>query len=280
MSLFFSRKWIVATLLVLAAAGVMVRLGIWQLDRLKQRRELNARVEAQINAEPLDLNAYFANGTSPAADKAADLQGMEYRTVIARGTFDSTNEVALRNQVYQENQIGVHLLTPMKLTGTAEFIVIDRGWISLEDYNAGKAAQYQESGEVTLQGRLLRSVEEGTTWQKADPTPAPGARLDSLIYPNINRIAAQSSYPLLPVYVEASPSPDHTGLPYRVNDPIFLTDGPHMNYAIQWFAFAAVLLAGYPFYVKRSGHSEKKPGNYEAKPPLGGQPPVQQHKGT
>ena len=41
----FSRKWILATLLVLAAMGVMIRLGIWQLDRLEKRRAFNARVQ-------------------------------------------------------------------------------------------------------------------------------------------------------------------------------------------------------------------------------------------
>jgi surfeit locus 1 family protein len=276
-SLFFSRKWIVATLLVLAAAGVMVRLGAWQLDRLEQRRALNARVEAQINAERLDLNAFLTNAPSPSTEKLAELEGMAYRTVVARGTFDPSNEVALRNQVYQDNQIGVHLLTPMKLSGTDQAIVVDRGWIPLEDFSAGRTSQYQETGEVTLQGRLLRSVETGTIWQKADPTPAPGQRLDALIYPNLSRIAAQSDYSLLTVYVEASPSPEHTGLPYRVNEPVYLTEGSHMNYAIQWFAFAAILLAGYPIYVRRSERGEKKPVKSISQTPAGGQPPVQQH---
>ncbi len=34
----FQRKWLLATLLVLAGTALCVRLGIWQLDRLAQRR--------------------------------------------------------------------------------------------------------------------------------------------------------------------------------------------------------------------------------------------------
>jgi surfeit locus 1 family protein len=251
-----SRKWILATILVLIAAAVMVRLGIWQLDRLKQRRAFNARVEAQLNAPPLDLNAALASGQVP------DLANMDYRTVLIHGTFDYSNEVALRNQVYNEN-IGVHLLTPFKLTGTDQSIVVDRGWIPLEEYTSGKEIQYQETGELALQGQLRRSVETGTIWQKPDPTAAPGSRLDSLIYPNVSRIAAQSSYPLLPAYIQASPSANHTALPYRVIEQPELTEGPHMNYAIQWFAFTIILLVGYPIFVKRSEQRElriiKKP---------------------
>ena len=43
-----SRQWWKTTLLVLAAVLVMVRLGIWQLDRLAQRKAFNARVGAQL----------------------------------------------------------------------------------------------------------------------------------------------------------------------------------------------------------------------------------------
>jgi hypothetical protein len=75
----FSRRWILATLLVIAAMAVMVRLGIWQLDRLEKRRIFNARVLAQVNQPPLLL-------TGQALD--ADLASMEYRPVIVEGEYD------------------------------------------------------------------------------------------------------------------------------------------------------------------------------------------------
>ena len=42
----FSRKWIITTGLVVIAAVVCARLGIWQLDRLAQRRMFNSHVYA------------------------------------------------------------------------------------------------------------------------------------------------------------------------------------------------------------------------------------------
>jgi cytochrome oxidase assembly protein ShyY1 len=53
----FSRRWFLTTLLALAAVGVLIRLGIWQLDRLSQRRAFNASVIAQQTAAPLALGA-------------------------------------------------------------------------------------------------------------------------------------------------------------------------------------------------------------------------------
>ena len=59
---------ILPTLLVLIAAGVMVRLGFWQLDRLAQKEAMLARYEAaasrladapvELDEERLDQFAY------------------------------------------------------------------------------------------------------------------------------------------------------------------------------------------------------------------------------
>jgi len=40
----FNRRWIVSTIIVAIASMVMIRLGIWQLDRLEQRRIFNSQV--------------------------------------------------------------------------------------------------------------------------------------------------------------------------------------------------------------------------------------------
>ena len=42
----FSRKWLVATFLVFFGTAFCIRLGIWQLDRLEQRRAFNSQVES------------------------------------------------------------------------------------------------------------------------------------------------------------------------------------------------------------------------------------------
>ena len=52
----FSRTWWLATLLVFAGTLVLARLGIWQLDRLEQRRAFNAQFESARSQPLLDLN--------------------------------------------------------------------------------------------------------------------------------------------------------------------------------------------------------------------------------
>lgn len=249
-----SRQWIFTSLLVILAMGVMVRLGIWQLDRLEQRRAFNARVQAQFDQPPLDLGLALREG-SPSL---AELSEMEYRAVIVHGEYDHDQEVALRNQVW-ENQLGVHLLTPLKISGTDQSILVNRGWVPFEDFTLGNLAAYQEPGEILVQGVIRSSSLVPELGRAVDPTPAPdGERLESFLAANVERIGVQVPYSLLPVYIQQSPDPAWTVLPHRAELELVLTEGSHLGYALQWFSFALILGAGYPVYVGRETGADKK----------------------
>src|SRR5690242_12910085 len=112
----FQPKWLLATLLVLAGTALCIRLGIWQLDRLQQRRAFNAEFESARAQPALDLNQ----------EQPDNLPSMEWRAVKVTGEYDFSNQVALRNQ-YNDNQYGYHLLTPLQFDGKA--VLVDRGWI-------------------------------------------------------------------------------------------------------------------------------------------------------
>ncbi|HEX5838540.1 MAG TPA: SURF1 family cytochrome oxidase biogenesis protein, partial [Anaerolineales bacterium] len=58
----FQRKWILTTLLVLTGTALCVRLGIWQLDRLEQRRAFNLQFESMRAMPALDLNEDVPDG--------------------------------------------------------------------------------------------------------------------------------------------------------------------------------------------------------------------------
>lgn len=246
LSLFFSRAWWKTTLLVIAAVAVMIRLGIWQLDRLDQRRAFNTRVQAQIDQPVLDLNKAIQSQT---ADQ--DLSSMEYRDVEVIGEYDPSGEVVLRNQVW-ENLHGVHLLTPLKIAGTDQTVIVNRGWVPFEDYTDGRLGIFTEPGMLKVKGVIRNSQSKPDIGGHADQVPAPGeGKLLAWNVVNVQGIQSQSPYPLLPIYIQAYPDPSFTTLPYRSEVELDLTEGPHMGYAIQWFLFASILALGYPYYIRR-----------------------------
>jgi surfeit locus 1 family protein len=239
---FLTPRWLVTTLLVLLAAAVMVRLGIWQLERLEQRRARNAQYESVMALPALDLNQPL----SP-----VDLSVAVYRDAVVIGRFDFDAEVVLRNQVW-ENRPGYHLLTPLVIEGTGQAVLVDRGWIPLEDGSPQNRAAYAETGPVSVHGRLMPQQEETKIGGAVDPELTAGqTRLDAWSWINLERISLQVTQPLLPLYLLAAPDPAGPSMTQRSLPEADLSEGPHLGYAAQWFIFALILIVGYPFYVRK-----------------------------
>jgi len=237
----FSRRWLLTTLLVLLGSALCIRLGIWQLERLEQRRAFNAHVQAMWEAAPLTLTGQTSEG----------LTTMEYRAVIVSGTYDFENQVALRNRYYQ-NQAGYHLLTPLLLDDGAA-VLVERGWIPA-DGNAAPAdwRKYDMPGRITIRGQIRLGQSKPDLGGVPDPTLAPGqTRLDFWNIVNLERIRQQMPYPLLEVFIQPDTDPTDTTPPIPFQPEIELTEGPHLGYAGQWFTFAAILALGYPFFLRK-----------------------------
>jgi surfeit locus 1 family protein len=235
----FTRKWLPATLLVLAGTALCIRLGIWQLDRLDQRRAFNAQFVSARAMPPLDLNT----------EQSDDLTKMEWRPVQVTGEYDFENQVALRNQYYGD-QYGYHLLTPLLFTGKA--VLVDRGFIPA-DGNSAPAdwRKYDEPGTVTVRGQIRLAQTKPAFGGVADALPENGVKLELWNNADITRIALQMPYPILPVLIQPDMDPTDTEPPIPYQPEVELTEGPHFGYALQWFTFATILFVGYPFFLRK-----------------------------
>lgn len=227
-----------STFLLILGIGLiapgMVGLGLWQLARLAERRALNAQIQARLNLPPLVINA----------TPLPDLTQLAYRRVIAEGEYDFANEIILRNRAYQEAP-GVHVLTPLRLAEGQGAVLVDRGWIPYAQSAPEARKQFQSpTGQVTVAGLARQSQTRASPFLPADP-PLSAAlpRLDAWYWVNLNQIQAQLPYPLLPVFIELEASSDKVHPPLADSE-VDLTDGPHLNYAIQWLAFAFIAVAG------------------------------------
>jgi surfeit locus 1 family protein len=242
----FFRRWLIPTFFVLAASLICIRLGIWQLDRLAQRREFNSHFVAMSTMDPLELPAL------------GHLEDMEYRQVNAEGFFDFSQQVAIRNQYYQ-GQDGFHLLTPLVLSdGSA--ILVDRGWIPYEENSVrSNWEKYNMDGKVKVNGIIRQSREQADITGESDPELLPGQKeLQIWNFPNIPRIQMQTTIPLLPVYIQESDSKNEGTYPIATRSTVEISEGPHLGYALQWFTFAGIFLVGYPFYIRKQHATSKK----------------------
>jgi surfeit locus 1 family protein len=214
-------------LLLLTAAG-FVRLGVWQLERLRERRAANEVAAAAREAPPLVLPADL--GT---------LSDAKDRQVEAAGRYDRANEILVRGQALN-GLPGLHVITPLRLEGTDSAVLVNRGFIPAPDAVTADTAGLEESGP-----KLVRGVAVAIGTGGGEPIDRRGqitwARLDR------EALAGLLPYPVMPFALLQSPDPTLPSLPRRLTPPP-LDDGPHLNYAIQWFLFAA-LAAGFAVVV-------------------------------
>jgi surfeit locus 1 family protein len=235
-------KWLLPTLVIIALTSLFILLGFWQLQRLGQRRAANARIVARMEQPILTLDG-----------SRLDPGEIELRRATVTGQYDPANEIVLRNRTYNEIP-GVHVLTPLRIAGSDAAILVDRGWIPYEQAAPGaRAAFAPPEGPITVHGVLRKTQERRGSLMPVDAAPAGGGRLDAWHRVDIPLIQAQTAYPLLPLFLEevgASPAVAASGFP-RPDPDIALDEGPHLAYAIQWFAFALIAAGGY-FILYRS----------------------------
>src|SRR3990172_530816 len=209
-----------------------LRLGFWKLDRLAQRRAVNASAQARLDRPAISL---------PQVLGAAE--NLEYRRATASGVFDPTHEVYLTSRP-QDGIAGVHVVTPLRLADDGPAILVDRGWMADADYRSLAPESWSQDGPTEVSGFLMPSQEEPALAFLADRVPEEGEppllAWRALSIPGIGR---QIPYPPLNVYlVQESPAP-HARAP-RPSPELDLSEGPHLGYALQWFAFAAIAWVG------------------------------------
>lgn len=231
--------------LAVIAAAVCVRLGIWQLDRLAQRRAKNAEIRAAATKPALDLEALRRQDTS----------ATHWHRVRVRGVADYGAEVvqSLRSQA---GAPGVYLLTPVRPLESGwgdTAVLLLRGFV----YSAnGSRIDFDKAREAdTLDLEALVT---------AFPPAASGAvRLPSAprAVRTLNRdtISALVGRPLLPVVLLAlgDTTPRDVTLAARVPPPS-LGEGPHKSYAFQWFGFATVFLVGFAAVARTTPRDKSK----------------------
>jgi len=133
-----ARRDVIGAVFALAVALVCVRLGVWQLDRLGQRRARNAVLAARLALPPLQL----VRGTP--ADSA------QQRRLIARGVYDFAGELIGPPRSF-DGTPGVALVTPLRLADGST-VFVDRGWVPSPDARHVDQTLYREPDSATVEG--------------------------------------------------------------------------------------------------------------------------------
>jgi surfeit locus 1 family protein len=119
----------------------------------------------------------------------------------------------------------------------------------------------REPGEVSVTGIAdsIPSGETGGTWRAIES--------DSVTLWSARRLALDSlrvrlPYALAPWVVHQLPGPGVPARPVRAA-PAPLDESMHVSYAVQWFLFALILIAGPPIVMRSRRRARERPSDLE-----------------
>jgi surfeit locus 1 family protein len=206
----------------LACAALFVRLGVWQLSRLREKRAFNTVLAERLASPPVEVTAL-----------PGDTALGHYRRVSATGSMLYDREVVYAGRSH-EGSPGVDLLTPMKIAGHDTVVMVNRGWAYSSDAAQIVNARWKERDTASVAGfaETFAGKERSVTERRVHALDRDA--IQKLVGVPIARY----------VLVQTSDSAKHAdSIPVRLTIPT-LDEGPHQSYAIQWFGFALVAIVG------------------------------------
>ena len=235
---------LVPTLAFLVLLPVLISLGMWQLDRAEEKREIERSVKEATEKTPLLIKA----------ESPESLVSEVYRPAIMKGRFDSSRQYLWDNKTYK-GRSGYQVLTPFMLEVSGSVVMVNRGWIPV----LGRRDQYPD---IALPEQLLevRGVikNPSNTIQLADRVEQKTAS-----YPHVLQafetevISSELDLAVMPILFELSP--DETNGYVRDWQPYYGKIGKHLGYAAQWFIMALIAVFLYLKLNTRRVDQELKP---------------------
>lgn len=214
------------TLTVAFLLVVFLCLGTWQLNRADEKRAMLKDFERSARQSPAELIL-----------PVEEPENWRYRKVSISGRFDHDRQFLLDNQV-NRGQVGVNVMTPLKLQYQQQAVLVDRGWLPLSRNRANLPDIDVTSKPVNLTGRVYVPYKKAFHLGELDEEDRFGwPRL--VQYLDFEELSDRLGYAVAPLTIRLDPSSPYG---YRRNWPTAPPISPdtHTAYAMQWFTLAGV----------------------------------------
>ncbi len=213
---------LVPTLAAVAFVALTVWLGRWQLHRAEEKEGRQAVYEARMREPALRL-----------APGMRDPAALLFRRVRASGRWIPEGQVYVDNRVH-EGRAGFEVVTPLRLAGSREAVLVDRGWVPRGPRYPRAPAVPVPPGDVAVAG--IATLPPKRFLELSSET-VEGNVIQNL---SIARYARRTGLAVLPVVVLAdAPAP---GL-VRVPEAPDAGASKHREYEVTWFSMALTAAA-------------------------------------
>lgn len=226
-SYIFSPSWL-GLLVLIVCVTLFIRLGLWQYHKAESGKAIQASYASSLENEALNLPDRLEDLAKP-----ENLDFWRYKKVRIKGQYDTKYQILLDNQV-ENDRAGFHVITPLKLEGKNDYVLINRGWVAGGASHGDIPVISTPSEPVEIVGLVwvpgkkiftLESDAEKTTW--------------NTVWQNMDMERYQKSVAIhiLPIVIKLSAESNAGGFVRNWQLPASKI-ATNMGYAYQWFGFA------------------------------------------
>ena len=224
---------LIPTLAFLLLLPLLLRLGVWQLDRAQEKRDLIASLEAKSSEQSISL------------ERALQLDNPDQTKVTVAGQPVPDLHLVVDNQKH-EGRLGYEIyglwqIEPSVGKSVPEYVLVSRGWLPRQDFYQ-KVPTIPTFEDQKLEGQLYFSkganqvVAQNAQWQKFDDAWLIG----QFDLETIAEKAGEIGYHTAPFVVRQQAE---LSSPFvRQWELVASPPEKHIAYAIQWFGMALVLI--------------------------------------
>ena len=223
------------TLAYLCLLPLLIALGTWQLGRSEEKRSfLKQQEQGLASSEIIQL--------STAID--ANVDALRYKKVQAAGHYDQAHQFLIDNQI-SEGKAGYFVLTPFVLQGEAQAVLVNRGWVPLNQNRSVLPDVQIKNDQTVISGRINRFPSVGIKLA--------GAEIPSDSWPSVLQVVdthvleKKLAYSLFPFQIELDKELPE-GFKREWQTTTIMLPEQHTAYAIQWFALAFALTLLFIWY--------------------------------
>jgi surfeit locus 1 family protein len=222
---------VVVLLAALLTVALTARLGVWQLDRARQKTELQASIDTRGALPPLPQ--------AELARTADRREGQVHRPVVLEGTWAADRTVWLENR-QMDGRPGFFAVTPLVIGPGGDAVLVQRGWAPRDIRDRTLLPSLPTpAGAVRVEGTIAPPPARLLEFDGAGSGPI-RQNLD------IAAFARETGLALRPLSVlQRGEAAD--GLQRRWPRPAVDVQ-KHQGYAFQWFALSVLVTGLYVWF--------------------------------
>ena len=234
---------LLGTIVTVICIPLFIKFGLWQYHKAQQKMAIQAAYNLAKTDDALQFPLDVAN------NQIVNVDYWNYKKVKVTGVYETKYQFLLDNQV-EDDRVGYHVITPLKIDHTAQYVLINRGWILGKDTHTELPKFNTPTGIQTVVGQIWVPSKKFFTLEASANTSATLSNQSGqpwqAVWQNMNMTSYKRSVPfdVSDLAIKLDKTSDAGGFVRNWQVPVERI-ATNIGYAYQWFGFALATLLIY-----------------------------------